>query len=119
MRPDPQSFLPLRPVDFILLLTLVDGEQHGYALAREIAERTDGVVQLGAGNLYRVIKRLLEDGLLAQSGRRPLAEDDDERRVYYRITPLGSRVAALEAQRLRTLLSSKAARALTPLADNS
>jgi DNA-binding PadR family transcriptional regulator len=117
MRTDPSSFLPLRPVDFILLLTLVDGEQHGYALAREIAERTDGVVDLGAGNLYRVIKRLLEDGLVAQSARRPLLEDDDERRIYYRITPLGSRVAALEAQRLRTLLASKSARSLTPLVD--
>jgi DNA-binding PadR family transcriptional regulator len=119
MRPDPASFLPLRPVDFILLLSLVDAEQHGYALAREIADRTDGVVQLGAGNLYRVIKRLLEDGLVAQAARRPLPEGDDERRVYYRITPLGSRVAALEAQRLRTLLASKSARSLTPLVDRT
>ena len=117
MRPDPASFLPLRPVDFVLLLSLVDAEQHGYALAREIADRTEGVVQLGAGNLYRVIKRLLEDGLVAQAARRALPRDDDERRVYYRITPLGARVAALEAQRLRTLLASKSVRSLTPLND--
>src|SRR6476620_1047288 len=98
---DPRAHLPLRPVDFVLLRALVETEHHGYGLAREIAERTDGVVDLGAGNLYRVIKRLADDGLVATSDRRPPTEDDDERRVYYKITALGSRVAALEAQRLR------------------
>jgi DNA-binding PadR family transcriptional regulator len=119
MPADPRRFLPLRPVDLILLLVLVEDEHHGYGLAREIKQRTDGVVDLGAGNLYRVIKRLVDDGLVANSNRRPAADEDDERRVYYRITPLGSRVAALEADRLRTLLASKAARALTPLADHA
>jgi DNA-binding PadR family transcriptional regulator len=109
---DPRQFLPLRPVDFVLLLALVESEQHGYGLAREIAQRTDGVVDLGAGNLYRVIKRLADDGLVAPSSRRPAGPDDDERRVYYRITALGSRVVALEAQRLRTLLASAPARSL-------
>jgi DNA-binding PadR family transcriptional regulator len=114
---DPRAHLPLRPVDFVLLLALVENEHHGYGLAREIAQRTDGVVDLGAGNLYRVIKRLVDDGLVAVSGRRRSADEDDERRVYYRITPLGSQVAALETRRLRDLLASQPARALIPLAD--
>lgn len=108
----PQSFLPLKPVDLLLLLALVDQEQHGYALARELATRTDGIVRLEPGNLYRVIKRLVDDGLIDVSSRRPVAELDDERRRYYRITALGARVAALEVQRLRSLLASRAARSL-------
>lgn len=115
MSDDPRSYLPLKHVEFILLLSLVDGEQHGYALAREIAERTDGMVRLEPGNLYRVIKRLLDDALIAPSSQRPAPELDDERRRYYALTALGKRVAALEARRLQALLSSRAARALLPL----
>lgn len=108
---DPSRFLPLKPVDFVLLLALLDGEQHGYALAQAIAERTDGLVQLAPGNLYRVIRRLEDDGLIAESGRRPAPELDDERRRYYRITALGNHVAAAEARRLKALLATPALRA--------
>src|SRR4051794_25933441 len=104
MSSDPRSFLPLRPAELVLLLVLIDGEQHGYALAREIDARTDGVIQLKPGNLYRVIQRLVDDGLAAPSHHRPAADADDERRRYYRITPLGARVVTAEAQRLHTLL---------------
>jgi DNA-binding PadR family transcriptional regulator len=109
---DPRELLPLRPVEFLLLLALVEGEQHGYALVRDIADQTDGVVKLEPGNLYRVLKRLVADGLIALSEQRPVAELDDERRRYYRLTALGARVAALEGHRLKTLLASKPARAL-------
>ena len=115
MPTDPHTLLPLKPVDLLLLLALVEGEQHGYALARDVTERTDGVVQLEPGNLYRVIRRLADDGLVVASQRRPVAELDDERRRYYRITPLGAQVAALEVQRLRALVSSRAARALAAI----
>jgi DNA-binding PadR family transcriptional regulator len=112
--PDPTRFLPLKPVDFLLLLALVEGEQHGYALAHEIEARTAGVVRLAPGNLYRVIRRLEDGGLIAESGRRPAPELDDERRRYYRITPLGSQVAAAEARRLRALLATSAVAQLRP-----
>src|SRR5215212_1059763 len=115
MTADPKQFLPLRPVDFLVLLALVDHEQHGYGLAREIAESTHGVVQLEPGNLYRVIKRLADDGLIAPSNRRPAPDLDDERRRYYKLTPAGARVAALEAERLRAVLASPSVRALRPL----
>jgi DNA-binding PadR family transcriptional regulator len=117
MPADLRRLLPLRPVDFLLLLALVEHEQHGYALAGAIAEATDGLVQLEPGNLYRVIKRLVDDGLIAPSARRPASELDDERRRYYKLTAAGTRVAALEAQRLRSVLASSSARALRPLAD--
>ena len=109
--PDARTFLPLKPADFVLLLALLDGEQHGYALAHEIAERTEGLVKLAPGNLYRVIRRLEDDGLIVESGRRPAPEVDDERRRYYRITALGADVAAAEARRLRALLATPTVRA--------
>ena len=112
MTSDPRSFLPLRPPDLVLLLALVDGERHGYALAQELSDRSDGVVTLEPGNLYRVLRRLMADGLVDESERRPAPDLDDERRRYYRITPLGARVAAAELERLRALVSSPVARAL-------
>ncbi|HEY4215510.1 MAG TPA: PadR family transcriptional regulator [Gemmatimonadaceae bacterium] len=109
---DAHSFLPLRPVDFLILLSLVEEDQHGYGLVKQIAERTDGVVELAPGNLYRVIKRLVADGLIAPSARRVVPELEDERRHYYSITALGLRVAALEGHRLQALLATRPARAL-------
>src|SRR5262249_49627372 len=117
MPTDLRKLLPLRPVDFILLLALVEDEQHGYGLAQAIAEATDGLVRLEPGNLYRVIKRLADDGLIAESSKRPAPELDDERRRYYKLTAAGAKVAALEAQRLRTVLASKSVRALKPLVE--
>ena len=115
MRTDSRHLLPLRPVDFHLLLALVEGEQHGYGLAHTIAEATDGLIHLEPGNLYRVIKRLVDNELIAESSKRPAPELDDERRRYYKLTAAGARVAALEAQRLRAVLASKQVRALKPL----
>lgn len=115
MPTDPKHFLPLKPADFLLLLALVEEEQHGYALARELAERSDGAIRLEPGNLYRIIKRLVDEGLVDVAARRPVSELDDERRRYYRITSLGARVAAQEVRRLRALLSSSAVRALPAL----
>jgi len=110
---DPHSLLPLKPVEFLILLALSEQDQHGYALTRAIAERTDGVVRLEPGNLYRVLKRLVADGLIEPADHRPVAELDNERRRYYRITPLGAKTAALEAERLEVLLASSTVRSLT------
>jgi DNA-binding PadR family transcriptional regulator len=112
MPADPRTLLPLRPVEFLILLALAEQDQHGYALTREISERTDGVVRLEPGNLYRVLKRLVGDGLIQATNHRPVAELDNERRRYYTLTQQGARVAALEAERLRALLGSRAARSL-------
>ena len=112
MPADPRQFLPLKPVDLQLLLALAESEQHGYGLVQAIADRTDGIVALEPGNLYRVIKRLLADGLVAESERRAVPELDDERRRYYRLTALGGRVLATEIRRLQALVSSPGARAL-------
>ena len=112
MSPPPRSFLPLKPLDLQLLLSLAERERHGYALVQDIAERTDGLVALEPGNLYRVIKRLLANGLVAETDRRAVPELDDERRRYYRITPLGGRVLAAEVTRLQALVTSPSVKAL-------
>lgn len=108
----PRDFLPLKPLDLQLLLSLAEQERHGYGLVQDIAERTDGLVALEPGNLYRVIKRLLADGLVTEVDRRTVSQLDDERRRYYRITPLGGRVLAAEIARLRALVSSPLVKAL-------
>ena len=99
-----EEHLPLPPAIFHMLLALSGGERHGYALKREILKRTEGKLDLGAGALYGSIARMLERGYIVESGARPDPHLDDERRRYYRITPLGRRVAQAEAQRMRQLV---------------
>jgi DNA-binding PadR family transcriptional regulator len=109
-RRDPAAYLPLSAAVFHVLLSLADDDQHGYAIIKDVARRTDGNVALSTGTLYGIIKRLLADGLIVESRRRPAAADDDERRRYYRLTPFGRRVAVAEAERLEGMVA--AARAL-------
>jgi DNA-binding PadR family transcriptional regulator len=112
MPPDPRAFLPLKPVDLQLLLALSQRDLHGYGLVQAIAEGTDGLVQLDPGNLYRVIKRLLAEGMIDEADRRAAPDLGEERRRYYRLTALGARVLAAEVRRLRALVASPAVRAL-------
>lgn len=94
-----ESRLPLTPALFHVLLALADGDKHGYAILKDVALRTQGEVRLSTGTLYGIIKRLLSDGMIQESRRRPAAERDDERRIYYHLTPLGLQAAAAEAER--------------------
>lgn len=104
MRSDVDRFLPLKPVAFHILMSLVEGERHGYAITQDIAARTEAKVRLEPGNLYRSLKVMLDDGIIEESERRPAADLDDERRRYYRITALGRRVAEAEIARLEAML---------------
>ncbi|HWE42443.1 MAG TPA: PadR family transcriptional regulator [Gemmatimonadaceae bacterium] len=100
----PESFLPLAPTTFEILLALVGEERHGYAIMKEVAERTEGMVRLGPGTLYGALKRLLEGGLVEEWEERADPELGDERRRYYRLTKLGMRVARAEAVRLEAMV---------------
>src|SRR5215469_4111651 len=91
---------PLTPAVFHILLSLADGEKHGYAIMQEVEERTDGGLVMGPGTLYGTLKRMLEAGLVEESGERPDPAMDDQRRRYYRMTPLGRHVVSAEARRL-------------------
>jgi DNA-binding PadR family transcriptional regulator len=83
-----------------ILLTLTEGERHGYAIAQEIEATTDGQIRTGPGTLYGSIQRMLVTALIEEVPPRKRADADDERRRYYRMTPLGRRVLELEVQRL-------------------
>jgi DNA-binding PadR family transcriptional regulator len=100
----PGDLLPLRSVDFLVLLMLGRGERHGYGIMQDVLAHTEGRTELEAGSLYRTIRRLADERLLEEAARRPAAESDNERRRYYRLTPFGRRVVAAEAARLRALV---------------
>ena len=100
---------PLSLAFFHILLSLGEGERHGYALKREISRRTDGKLKLGPGVLYGSINKMLELGLIEESDDRPDPHLDDERRRYYRITNYGRKAAQAEAARMRELAQLAAA----------
>ena len=108
--PQPEEFLPLPAATFHILMAVAEEDRHGYAIIQDVAARTGGELKLSAGTLYRSIQRMLEQGLVIETEERPDPEFDDERRRYYRITPLGAAVARAEATRMSKLV--KWARAL-------
>jgi len=108
------EFLPLPPATFHILLAVADEDRHGYAVIQDVAERTGGELKLSAGTLYRSIQRMLEQGLIVEPRERPAPRQDDERRRYYRITPLGTAVAKAEARRLTQLVRMARARGFAP-----
>ena len=104
---DPAAELPLTPALFHVLLSLADGEKHGYAILKEVEQRTEGSVSLSTGTLYGIIKRLLAAGMIREH-----AAGSDHRRTAYRLTAFGRKVALAEAERLRDLLKSAHAKKL-------
>ena len=101
---DPRRHLPLTPQQFHILLALTDGHRHGYAIIRDVEDRTGGALRLGTGTLYTALARLDVLALVEESSRRPAADKDDERRRYYRLTMAGRAVLQAETERLDALL---------------
>ena len=112
IRTDPRSMLPLTPAMLHVLLALADGDKHGYAIIKEVTRRTAGDVQLGAGTLYALVKRLLADDMIVETDDRPDPSLDDERRRYYRLTRFGRDVAIAEVRRLESIVSQAHAKKL-------
>lgn len=99
---DVKSPIRITPAFFFLMLTLADGVRHGYAMAREVEERSDGSITLGPGSLYWSLGRLARVGLIEEV---PAPEGEgDERRRYYCLTPYGRRVVEQEARTLSKVL---------------
>jgi DNA-binding PadR family transcriptional regulator len=95
----PASHLPLTAVAFEILLTLADGDGHGYHIMQAVEQRTNGVIVLHPGTLYRALARLLDEDLIVEvddagEGSRGLA------RRNYRLTRFGRAVLEAEASRL-------------------
>lgn len=100
---DPKTFLPLPQAQFHVLVALTKGERHGYAIMQSVEESSSGVVRMGPATLYGTLRKLVEQGLAEELAHRP-DPDDDQRRRYYRMTGLGERVCAAEANRLSSLV---------------
>ena len=111
-QPHPTDLLPLTNSMFHILLALVDEEQHGYAIMRDVEESTDGSVRLGPGTLYRAVQSLLDKGVIEESARTP-NEHEDQRRRYYRLTPFGRRVLAAETQRMAAAVARARAKRIS------
>lgn len=107
-----ERFLPLPASVMHIAVALADGEKHGYAIMRDVAELSGGAVRMGSGTLYGSIKRMLDQGLIEEADERPDQALDDQRRRYYRLTALGHRVGAAENRRLSSLVDAARVRQL-------
>ncbi len=112
--PEPEDLLPLQNAAFHILVALADGDRHGYAIMREVSDRTAAALTLNPGTLYTTIRRLLGQGLIVEREERPDAANDDERRRYYGLTTFGRRVARAEAARLEALVTMARQAGLAP-----
>ena len=90
----------------LILSSLAEGDRHGYAIRKDIERRTGDDVKLGVTTLYRLLKQLLDGGLVGESEHRPAPALDDERRRYYRITSAGRRALTAEIRRMERVLAA-------------
>lgn len=100
---------PLSPAVFAILLSLAEGEKHGYLIMKDAIAPAGGGVRLGPGTLYGSLDRMMRDGLVEESGL-----SDDERRRYYRLTALGHKALAVELERLNAAINSARGLGLIP-----
>lgn len=94
---------PLPSASLHIVLALLDGELHGYALMGRVAELSDGAVRMGPGTLYGTLNRLVDDNLIEETTDR-VPREDNERRRYYQLTASGRAVAVDELVRLQGLV---------------
>ena len=104
--PGPETFLPLKPHWFHVLLSLSGEDQHGYGIMQEVLERTGGKVRLWPATLYGTLKRLIDEELIEESDERPAAEFDDARRRYYKLTRPGKQTLARQRGVWETFFSA-------------
>ena len=102
-QPHPHAFLPLRPLELLVLAMVADAPLHGYGIRQAILDHTGGSIEVEAGNLYRHVRRLHAESLIEITRRRG-ADEEGERRRYFRITAFGRRVLTAELERLRQLV---------------
>ena len=108
-----EALLPLKPKVLHILLAVADAPRHGYSIMQEVLERTDGQVRLWPAALYGLLRELERTDLIAESAKRPSADEDDERRRYFALTPHGKRVLDAEVRRLEAIVNhARGSRAL-------
>jgi DNA-binding PadR family transcriptional regulator len=109
--PRPEGFLPLHPLEFRILMILLGGPSHGYAVVQEIEKREGTTGKIYPANLYRRVRDLLAKGLV-EDAPPPDGETGDPRRRYVQVTELGRAVARAETERLGDLLAEARDRGL-------
>ena len=108
-----EHLLPLKPKVLHILLAVADGPRHGYSIMQEVGDRTDGQVRLWPAALYGLLRELEKADFIVESEQRPAAGQDDERRRYFALTPLGKRVLEAEVRRLEAIVThARSSRAL-------
>jgi DNA-binding PadR family transcriptional regulator len=112
-----QANSPLTPAVLHILLALATRERHGYGIMKQVEAESQGKVKMGPGTLYGSLGRMMEAGLIRESGKKKDPEMGDERRIYYRITDLGQKVLAAELQRYREVIAIAREKQLTPNAN--
>jgi len=110
---DPSAHVPLSELSLLVLLSLGGGPAHGYAIGQQVEGRSGGRLNPTTGALYQALKRLRDQGLLEPDPEETRAADDARRR-YFRLTPLGREVVALEVARLDRLVGLARAHDLYP-----
>jgi DNA-binding PadR family transcriptional regulator len=105
---------PLTPAVFHILLALSSGERHGYGIMKQVEADSQGKVTMGAGTLYGSLRRMLDAGLVKESDKRADLEMDDERRIYYQITDVGTKALAAELERYKHIVTLAQQRKLFP-----
>ena len=111
---DVLRLLPLTAQQFQILLSLTDGHLHGYGIIRDVAARTAGGLRIGTGTLYTALARLETLALVEETDPRSRPKDDDQRRRYYRLTPLGREVLKAETARLDALVKQARRKGIVP-----
>lgn len=103
---------PLTPAVLHILMALAESERHGYGIMKQVEADSKGRVRMGPGTLYGSIGRMIEAGLIRECGRKIDPKLDDERRVYYEITPMGQETLTAELERYRDVVALALSRRL-------
>jgi len=111
---DSKQRLPLKDLEFQILLALMEGERHGWSIVKELQEQRHGRKRILPGSFYRTLNGMLMDDLIAESKQPEATGTGDERRKYFKLTDLGIAVCLAEVDRLEALIARARSMDLQP-----
>jgi len=114
-RKDPRDRLPLKDLEFQILLALMEGERHGWSIVKELQEQRRGRKRILPGSFYRTLNGMLQNDLIEESSQRPATGFGDERRKYFKLTDFGVAVCLAEVDRLEALVAKARSMEIKPL----
>jgi DNA-binding PadR family transcriptional regulator len=97
-----QSEIPLTEATFLILMSLINAPQHGYAIMKDVEQVSAGRVKFSTGTLYGALKRLLDQGWIARFDAVGTVETNRPRKMY-RLTGIGEAILLAEVDRLESL----------------